>query len=53
MKQGYRWDNNETVVHWLEEQLGKEKEESVLFYNLHCVKKDAVINQIKNLLEVC
>ncbi|KAI4455017.1 acetyl-coa carboxylase isoform a [Holotrichia oblita] len=51
--EGYRWDNNETVVQWLEEQLSKDKEESVLGYNLHCVKKDAIINQIKDALEDC
>lgn len=48
--EGYKWDNNETVVAWLEDQLNKP--ESIIAYNLHCVKKDALINQIKNSLEV-
>jgi hypothetical protein len=39
-------------VHWLEEQLEKPPSQSIINYNLHCVKKDAVINQINSTLEV-
>lgn len=48
--EGYKWDNNETVVNWLEEQL--QKNNSVISYNIHCVKKDALMNKIKENLEV-
>lgn len=48
--EGYKWENNETVVNWLEEQLNKEN--SIMSYNIHCVKKDALINKIKEELEV-
>nr|XP_008194740.1 PREDICTED: acetyl-CoA carboxylase isoform X1 [Tribolium castaneum] len=51
--EGYKWDNNETVVHWLEDQLRKPPSQSIINYNLHCVKKDAVINQINVALEDC
>lgn len=50
--QGYRWDNNEAVVQWLEEQHKKPAGHSIVQYNLHCVKKDSVLNQIKQSLEV-
>jgi acetyl-CoA carboxylase/biotin carboxylase 1 len=40
-------------VHWLEEQLEKPPSQSIINYNLHCVKKDAVINQINSTLEDC
>lgn len=40
------------VVQWIEEQLSKPPSQSVINHNIHAVKKDAVINQIKNLLEV-
>lgn len=49
---GYRWDNNEAVVQWLEEQQKRPPGHSIVQYNLHCVKKDAVLNQIKKSLEV-
>lgn len=48
--EGYRWDHNETVVEWLEQQINNP--ESMINYNLHCVKKDALITRIKNSLEV-
>ncbi|XP_071057091.1 acetyl-CoA carboxylase-like [Onthophagus taurus] len=51
--EGYLWDNNQTVVEWLEEQMDKSMEESVIGYNLHCVKKDAIINRMRNSLEDC
>ncbi|XP_017779998.1 PREDICTED: acetyl-CoA carboxylase isoform X2 [Nicrophorus vespilloides] len=48
--EGYKWDNNETIVQWLEDQLANP---SMLSYNLHCVKKDAVITQIEKSLDDC
>lgn len=51
--QSYKWDNNEAVVQWIEGQLEKPSRESIITHNLHCVKKDAVINLIKNTLDDC
>lgn len=51
--EGYKWDNNEAVVQWFEEQLDKPANQSIITYNLHCVKRDAVINNIKTTLEDC
>jgi len=51
--EGYKWDNNETVTHWIEDQMKKPSGQSIINYNLHCVKKDAVINQITSSLEDC
>lgn len=50
--QGYKWDKNEVVVQWIEEQLSKPPSQSIINHNIHAVKKDAVVNHIKNLLEV-
>jgi len=51
--EGYRWDDNSTVVQWLEQQEHKAPDQSIISYNIHCVKKDAVVNQIKESLEDC
>ncbi|KAG5900050.1 hypothetical protein JTB14_016026 [Gonioctena quinquepunctata] len=51
--EGYKWDKNEVVVQWLEEQLSKPASQSIISHNIHAVKKDAVINQIKCSLEDC
>ncbi|KAF5283281.1 hypothetical protein FQR65_LT14023 [Abscondita terminalis] len=51
--EGYRWDENETVVEWLQHHQRKTPEQSIIAYNIHCVKKDAVVNQIKKSLEDC
>lgn len=50
--QSYKWDKNEVVVQWIEEQLSKASNESIINRNIYAVKKDAVINQIKCSLEV-
>jgi len=53
-EQAYLWENNEAVAAWLLAQLSEEgRASSVVANNLHCVKKDAVIQQIKSSLEVC
>lgn len=49
--QGYKWDKNEVVVQWIEEQLSKSAGQSIINHNIHAVKKDAVINQIKSTIE--
>lgn len=50
--QGYKWDRNEVVVEWIEEQLSKSANESIINRNIHAVKRDAIVNQIKNMLDV-
>lgn len=50
--EGYKWDRNETVVQWIEEQLSKPSNQSIISHNIHAVKKDVLINQIKSSLEV-
>ncbi|XP_065173033.1 acetyl-CoA carboxylase-like [Atheta coriaria] len=51
--EGYKWENNETVVDWLEDQLKPDNTNSVVARNLHAVKKDALIQRIRNNLEDC
>jgi hypothetical protein len=51
-EQAYLWENNEAVVAWLLTQLSEGRARSVVASNLHCVKKDAIIQQIKSSLEV-
>ncbi|XP_060534242.1 acetyl-CoA carboxylase isoform X2 [Cylas formicarius] len=51
--EGYKWDKNEVVVQWLEDQLNKPPHESIISRNIHAVKKDAGLNQIRSLLEEC
>ena len=46
----YQWENNESVVEWMEEQ--KKNEESTVNVNINAVKKDAIISRIKESLEV-
>lgn len=50
--ESYKWDNNQAVVQWLEEQEKKPADQSIINYNLHCVKKDSVLNKIKESLQV-
>lgn len=50
--ESYKWESNEAVVEWLEEQDRKPLGQSIIHYNLHCVKKDSVLNQIKESLQV-
>ncbi|KAJ9595497.1 hypothetical protein L9F63_013319, partial [Diploptera punctata] len=50
----YLWENNEAVVEWLLNQLSEEgTARSVVANNLHCVKKDALIQQIKIAVVEC
>ncbi|XP_049825243.1 acetyl-CoA carboxylase isoform X3 [Aethina tumida] len=51
--EGYKWDNNQVVVQWLQEQLERPGGESMINYNLHCVKRDAFIKQIISFVEDC
>ncbi|XP_013400503.1 acetyl-CoA carboxylase isoform X2 [Lingula anatina] len=45
----YLWEDNPAVVEWLEKAL--EEENSVFNDNLKCLKRDCVIEKLKNLLE--
>ncbi|CAH1987134.1 unnamed protein product [Acanthoscelides obtectus] len=51
--EGYKWDKNEVVVQWIEEQLSKPANQSIINHNIHAVKRDAVINQIKCSIQDC
>ncbi|XP_050313932.1 acetyl-CoA carboxylase isoform X2 [Anthonomus grandis grandis] len=51
--EAYKWDKNEVVVHWLEEQLNMPPHKSIISRNIHAVKKDAGLSQIKELIEEC
>lgn len=46
----YQWEENESVVEWIEAQ--KKNEGSTVIRNINAVKKDAIISQIKASLEV-
>lgn len=50
--ESYKWENNQVVVQWLEDQERKPVDQSIIHYNLHCVKKDSVLTNIKESLEV-
>jgi hypothetical protein len=53
-EQAYLWENNEAVAAWLQAQLSEEGQaSSVVASNLYCVKKDAIIQQLKSSLQVC
>lgn len=47
--EGYRWENNNTVVQWLTEQSDPT---SRVTHNILCVKKDAKLHFIKSTVEV-
>lgn len=49
--ESYLWDQDEGVVDWLIAQ--RESENSVVARNIECVRRDAVITQIKDVLETC
>ncbi|XP_018332454.1 acetyl-CoA carboxylase isoform X2 [Agrilus planipennis] len=51
--ESYKWENNESVVLWLEDQLSRPAEQSIIGYNLHCVSKDAALTKIQESLESC
>lgn len=46
----FMWDQNEPVVEWLEEQ--KKDEDSIVYRNINAVRKDAIVSQIRQALEV-
>lgn len=46
----YRWDQNDAVVEWLEEQ--KKNELSIVNKNINAVRRDAIISQIQRSLAV-
>jgi hypothetical protein len=46
----YQWEEDEAVVNWMEEQ--KNDEESNVNRNINSVRKDAIITQIQQALEV-
>ncbi|XP_026475191.1 acetyl-CoA carboxylase isoform X2 [Ctenocephalides felis] len=48
--EAYQWENNKAVVKWLESQ---QSSNSIVKRNLTCVKKDAIISQIKKSLLDC
>lgn len=47
----YQWEENEAVVKWMDKQ--KSNEESNVNRNINAVRKDAIITQIQQALEVC
>ncbi|CAH0549066.1 unnamed protein product [Brassicogethes aeneus] len=51
--EGYKWDNNQVVVQWLLEQFLKPANQSIISRNLHSVKKDSYISQIRTSVEDC
>lgn len=46
----YQWEEDEAVVNWMDEQ--KNNEESNVNRNINAVRKDAIITQIQQALEV-
>ena len=51
--QGYLWDDNKAVAFWLEQQLKTgDTGESIIANIMKSVQRDAVISQIKSVLEV-
>jgi len=49
--EGYKWENNETASGWLEAQLGMSH--SIVARNILAVKRDAVVQGIRNSVEDC
>lgn len=45
----YKWEENESVVEWMEKQ---KIEGSTVIKNINAVRKDAIISQIQQSLEV-
>ncbi|XP_071044333.1 acetyl-CoA carboxylase isoform X1 [Parasteatoda tepidariorum] len=46
----YLWDDNKAVVDWLVAQLDTSRERSQILENLHCLRRDSVISQIRSML---
>ncbi|XP_076323769.1 acetyl-CoA carboxylase 1-like [Tachypleus tridentatus] len=46
----FLWDDNKAVVEWLASQLNSAKGHSAVMDNIHCLKRDAVICQIRSLI---
>ncbi|GLH16303.1 Uncharacterized protein GBIM_20609 [Gryllus bimaculatus] len=49
----YLWENNEAVVEWFLDQQAQDPSNSIIANNIHCVKKDAVVQNIKSSLKEC
>lgn len=49
--ESYLWDQDESVVTWLVSQ--RDNENSVVARNMNCVRRDAVVTKIKEVLEAC
>ena len=49
--ESYLWDQDESVVLWLLDQA--DNENSVVARNIHCVRRDAVVTKIKEVLDLC
>lgn len=49
--ESYLWDQDESVVEWL--QCQRDDENSVVMHNINCVKRGAVVTHIKDSLEKC
>ncbi|XP_074110362.1 acetyl-CoA carboxylase isoform X2 [Cotesia typhae] len=49
--ESYLWDQDESVVEWLQSQ--RDDENSVVMHNINCVKRGAVVTHIKDSLEKC
>ncbi|KAL3270902.1 hypothetical protein HHI36_021411 [Cryptolaemus montrouzieri] len=49
--EAYKWDNNEEVTNWLENQLSDSN--SLVKRNINAIRKDTVLNEIKVHLEDC
>ncbi|XP_034934564.1 acetyl-CoA carboxylase isoform X3 [Chelonus insularis] len=49
--ESYIWDQDEKIVEWLQNQ--RSNEDSVIMRNINCVKRGAVVTQVKDALEKC
>lgn len=47
----YLWDDNRAMVDWLMEQLDENKQHSIVSDNIRCICRDAMINNVKSLLQ--
>jgi len=47
------WEENPQVVEWLINQLDENSTKSVVKENIHCLRRDSVVNQANFILQVC
>lgn len=47
----YLWSDNKVVAEWLENELSKDKKDSVISENIKWIKRDRVLRSIKNLVQ--